>query len=500
VLGAASAIHRAFGDWDVTIIGRSGLFANDAAELAWNDRAAIGKVAVVAVGYNYPVWNPALFDAWIDQMLTRLTAAGAEHVFWVTLRNLVPGQDPIRSVWEQTGIFQHYPEANAKLVAAKARWPQLDLADWATRGAGPGLTWDGIHLNPSGAALMAGLLHDEVYGIGRVAAGTELHVDLPQIATGTSAVLNVTATGARGPGFVTVHPCTSARPDASTIDVSVGETSANVVVVPIDSHHDTCVYVSEAVHIVVDVDGAIAADAGLMSLSPRRVFDSRTALGRPAAGSITTITLPVPSGSVAAVLNVAVTAPDGPGYLTVYPCGDPPGTSTLNFAAGQTLAVFTVTQLTARGEVCVRQSTSAHVFVDLQGWFAAGSAYVAQVPARLLDTRADHGPPVAAGTERSVALAAGSTGTLLTVTGDGPAGPGYVTAHACGQPRPTASNLNVEVGRAVANAVFAAGDQLCLFASTSTHLVVDRVGAFPTIGFTAVGPVRVRDTRDDGVA
>ena len=501
VLGAASAIHNAFGGWNVTIIGRSGLFANDAAELVWNDRAAVGKVAVVAVGYNYPVWNPALFDTWIDQMMTRVTAAGAEHVLWVTLRNLVPGQDPIRSVWEQTGIYRHYPEANAKLVAAIARWPQLQLVDWSTVGAGQGLTWDSIHLNPTGAKLMAGLIHDEVYGIGRLAAGTELHVALPQVDAGASAVLNITALGARGPGFLTVHPCRSPRPDASTVNVVVGETATNLVVVPVDNGHDVCIYASEAVHVVVDLDGAIAADAGLTAIVPHRVLDTRTVAGKPAAGTITKVALPLPSGTAAAVLNVAVTAPDGPGYLTVYPCGDPPpDTSSVNFVAGQTIATFTIARLTPAGEVCIRQSASTHVFVDFEGSFAASGKYLAQVPTRLLDTRSDHGAAVPAGGERSVAFTAGTTASLVTITADGPATPGYVTAHACGRPRPTVSNLNPVPGRAVANAAFVAGDQLCVFTSTTSHLIVDRVGELPVEGFTEVGPVRLRDTRDDGIA
>jgi hypothetical protein len=62
------------------------------------------------------------------------------------------------------------------------------------------------------------------------------------------------------------------------------------------------------------------------------------------------------------------------------------------------------------------------------------------------------------------------------------------------------SNLNVVTGRAVANSVFVAGDRLCLVASVAGHLVVDRAGSFTGGGFTPIGPVRVRDTRDDGVA
>src|SRR6516164_1679152 len=78
--GAAPAIHAAFAGWDVHIEARQGIFTSDAAELAWSHRDEIGAVAIVGTGYNYPVWNPSLFDVWIDQMMRRLTDAGAVHV------------------------------------------------------------------------------------------------------------------------------------------------------------------------------------------------------------------------------------------------------------------------------------------------------------------------------------------------------------------------------------------------------------------------------------
>lgn len=498
VLGAVPAIRSAFAGWQVDVVGRQGLFANDAAELAWASRAAIGDEVVVAVGYNYPVWNPPLFDAWIDQMLGRLTAAGATRVHWVTLRSPVAGVDGIVSVWEQTGIALRYPEANAQLRAAMARWPQLSLADWATVGAGPGLTWDGIHLNPTGAAKMAALLYDEVAGRGRVAEGTSLRVPLTGLpADAVAAAVNVTATGARSAGYVTLHGCDEPVPLASNLNIAPGRTTANLAVVPVRDGA-VCVYASTAVHVVVDLTGAVGPGAALTTGAPQRVLDTRTAPGaRVAARATTTVPLPVPAGTTAAVLNVTVTEPGVAGYATAYACGEPaPLASNLNVAAGETRAALVLAPLAADGSVCLTTSMATHLVVDLQGWFLPSGTYRAATPTRLLDTRTGGAARVAAGATVAVELPAGLSAAAVTVTADQPSSAGFVTLHACDAPRPLASALNPVAGQAVANAALTAGGRLCVYTSQPTHLLVDVSGGFAaTDGFAPLGPLRLWDTR-----
>jgi hypothetical protein len=62
------------------------------------------------------------------------------RVFWVNLRN----------------AREWVPAANADLVAATARWPNLRIIDWDARSsADPWLTYaDGLHLNPYGQVVM----------------------------------------------------------------------------------------------------------------------------------------------------------------------------------------------------------------------------------------------------------------------------------------------------------------------------------------------------------
>lgn len=69
-------------------------------------------------------------------------------------------------------------------------------------------------------------------------------------------VLSVTATDARGAGFVTVHPGGTDRPDASNLNVECGgQTVANAVVVPVGSDGTIRLYTSASTDLLVDVFG-----------------------------------------------------------------------------------------------------------------------------------------------------------------------------------------------------------------------------------------------------
>ena len=139
---------------------------------------------------------------------------------------------------------------------------------------------------------------------------------------------------------------------------------------------------------------------------------------------------------------------------------------------------------------------------------------VSLTPARLADTRvggttADES--FAGGGRRD----AGSTLTLpvagrggvvgdavavvLNVTVVDPVDAGFVTVYPCGQPLPTASNVNFAAGATVPNAVVAktgAGGTVCVFVSAATNLIVDVNGYFPTsTTLTSLNPARLMDTR-----
>lgn len=223
----------------------------------------------------------------------------------------------------------------------------------------------------------------------------------------------------------------------------------------------------------------------------------------------------VPASGVAAVtLNVTVTGPTAPGYLTAYPSGrGRPNASNLNFERGLTVANAVTVSPGADGRVVLYTSASAHVIVDVTGYFTAGGIEPL-TPARLADSRAGRATvdgkhagsgPLSAG-RRDVQVTgrggvpAHATAVALNVTVTGSATDGYLTVYPAGAARPTASNLNFVRGQTVANSVVAkvgTGGRISIYGSAQrSHVLVDVAGYF-TAGsdFVPMTPARFADTR-----
>lgn len=132
-------------------------------------------------------------------------------------------------------------------------------------------------------------------------------------------------------------------------------------------------------------------------------------------------------------------------------------------------------------------------------------------PTRVLDTR---DPSVRGGARRSAGsttrvIVSGRGGiphdaeaVIINVTAVRAASSGFVTAYACGAPRPTASSLNFTTGVNLGNEIVAAvgtrGD-VCLFSSAEIHLTVDAVGYAPRGSAVRPNtPIRLMDTRAAG--
>ena len=77
----------------------------------------------------------------------------------------------------------------------------------------------------------------------------------------------------------------------------------------------------------------------------------------------------VPGDAVAAVVNVVAVGPAAAGFLTLYPCGSSrPEASTLNFAAGQTVANGATIRLGSSGSICVFSDQETDLIVDVTGY------------------------------------------------------------------------------------------------------------------------------------
>src|SRR2546430_7337344 len=114
-------------------------------------------------------------------------------------------------------------------------------------------------------------------------------------------------------------------------------------------------------------------------MSPHRILDTRNGLGKLGPGQ--TFTLPVagyvgvPStGTAAVMVNVTVTRPDAPSWLTIYPCGVPrPSTSNLNFTQWTTVANLVEVSLGRGGAICIYNGNgngNTDVVVDVEGWLS----------------------------------------------------------------------------------------------------------------------------------
>ncbi len=333
-------------------------------------------------------------------------------------------------------------------------------------------------------------------------------------ADASAVVLNLTAEGGQGPGFVTVYPCDAAQPLTSSLNFVTGTAVANAVISGLSAAGTVCLYVgTNAVNLVADVSGYFPASSGYHPLTPARLLDSRpgestidgtqVGAGLTPAGSTLVLSIAgrggVPADVDAVVLNVTADGGQGPGFVTVYACDKTQSlASNLNFTASTPTANTVVTELSATGTVCLYVATNAvNLIADVNGYFPTGSGYNALTPARLLDTRpgestidgAQLGAGLTAAGTTLVLPVAGRAGVpadavsvVLNVTADGALGTGFVVVHACDAPRPLASNLNFVANTATPNAVItkvSADGTVCLYVATNpVNLIADVSGYF----------------------
>lgn len=258
----------------------------------------------------------------------------------------------------------------------------------------------------------------------------------------------------------------------------------------------------------IEVTGVPVPPPQYTPLTPVRLLDSRSGAKVSTSGRTLSIAgaNSVPADAGAVVLNVTAVAPDGPGFLTVYPCtAGVPGSSNLNFAAGQTIPNLVVVALDANGDACFRPNAATHVLVDLNGYFPAGARFTGVTPFRALDTRDAGGTKLQPNVERQLAiggtnvLPADASAAVLNVTAANPSGPGHLVVYPCGSPKPDSSNLNVVAGLVVPNAVVSklgTSGRVCLQSSVLTDVIVDVGGYFPAAAdYVAQTPARALDTR-----
>nr|MBP9113809.1 hypothetical protein [Polyangiaceae bacterium] len=211
----------------------------------------------------------------------------------------------------------------------------------------------------------------------KLVANTEVEVSAAGVgsipANVSGVALNVTATEAEQDGFLRVYPCGQANSGTASLNFRANAALGGMVFSRVGALGKVCVTSSVNTHVVMDASGGfIKNNSAIQGVKPTRIFDSRDGAGLKVAGSAGIPVVGkfgVPATATGALINLAVTAPDGPGFVTVYECGKPvPTTSNINFGAGQTIANMAVAVPNAAGELCVSTSIGTHVIADLLGY------------------------------------------------------------------------------------------------------------------------------------
>ena len=190
-----------------------------------------------------------------------------------------------------------------------------------------------------------------------------------------SVVLNVTATGATAPGYITVWPCNQPQPYTSNLNYLQYQNIPNAVIATVDSNGQVCFASSSPTFLIADISGWFEQGSNLDVITPQRLFDTRPATRistTPTYVLDLSATSPItPGAATAAVLNVTATSATTPGFATVWPCDQPqPPTSNLNFGVNEDIPNLVITKVSASNTVCFNSSTPVHLIADLMGWFA----------------------------------------------------------------------------------------------------------------------------------
>lgn len=327
----------------------------------------------------------------------------------------------------------------------------------------------------------------------------------------TAVLLNVTAVAPDAGGFISVGPRPSGTgnlfddqnsygtwPSASNLNLVPGTVTPNLVLARVGAGGKVRLYVyGTDVHVLADVAGWFGhtpdsvADDGFVMVDPRRVLDTRGGVGTAGGGSFSaneTRTLRIdglPDDATAVVLNTTAVAPQGDGFVTVWPTGSAqPNASNLNTTAGVTRPNLVVVRLGDDHSVDMASMLSGgHLIADLLGYTVAGDGaqMTASEPFRVFDTRSGLGTtasPMTNGEQRRVAVAgvgavpANAVGAMVNITVVEPTGAGFATVWPGGTERGNTSNLNWAAGDVRPNAAI-----IGLGADGSLDLAVDMPGA-----------------------
>jgi hypothetical protein len=312
-------------------------------------------------------------------------------------------------------------------------------------------------------------------------------------------------------GYLSVWPTGQSQPVVSTLNSLDGRLKANAAIVPSGSNGAISLYVTDATHAIIDINGYFVASSGSQNLAfypvtPCRVADTRNptgSFGGPSLAGGVPRTFPVPSSSCgipasaqAYALNMTVVPTGMLGYLAAWPAGSSqPVVSTLNALTGEVTSNAAIVPAGVSGAIATYATNTTDLIIDINGYFAppgTGSMdFYAVVPCRVADTRNATGPfggpEMGAGQSRSFipplstcSIPATAEAYSLNATVVPAVFLGYLTLWGSGS-MPYVSTLNSYDGTLVANAALVpagASGAVTAYTTDATHLILDINGYF----------------------
>ena len=292
-------------------------------------------------------------------------------------------------------------------------------------------------------------------------------------------VFNVTAITPNGLGNLRVAPAAgglqpgqvlpSAAPTTSLINYQSGKDVANLAIVPNNGTNLLQLFsAASSANVAIDLVGYYPTSAGITSITPTRIADTRDGGGAVAAGETRSFQVagkaripaaatpangatPAIPAAKAVALNVTVVNPNDLGNLRIFADGVPvPTTSNINYIPGQDKSATVIVDLPADGKISVYSAgASVDVAIDAYAYYSTDTKLVTQTPARILDTRTS--TPLAAGGSTNVQVTgqagvpADAQAVLVSVTGihtTGSTGSGNLRVYPTGGTLPNVSTLN----------------------------------------------------------
>ncbi len=197
-------------------------------------------------------------------------------------------------------------------------------------------------------------------------------------------VVNITATGALGRGFVTAWASGQPQPPTSNVYLEqAGQTAGNLAIIPVGEDGFIRVFTQSGTDLVVDAFGWFPTNSILHRVEPKRVLDTRSASAigysgaKPGPGAVVIASIAgiseVPSSGVAAVVvNITATEASAAGFITAWATGaSRPGTANLNIErSDQTIGNLAIVPVSTASAMNLFTQSGTHLIVDVLGWFA----------------------------------------------------------------------------------------------------------------------------------